>query len=100
MEKIFFRKKSAVTKAGKRILLFLLPVLFLCLQTGCGGGQGTREDFSAYLDRMFRSEITASTLNMHYNLAHPENYGITDYKVTYGSISADADRETGAVLKN
>lgn len=100
MEKIFFRKKSAVTKAGKRILLFLLPVLFLCLQTGCGGGQGTREDFSAYLDRMFRSEITASTLNMHYNLAHPENYGITDYKVTYGSISADADRETGAVLEN
>lgn len=100
MEKNFFRKKSAVTKTGKRILLFLLSAVFLCLQTGCQGAQGTRVDFSAYLEQIFQSEMTASTLNMHYNLAHPENYGISDYKVTYGSVSADDREETGAVLEN
>lgn len=37
---------------------------------------------------------------MHYNLAHPENYGITDYKVTYGNVSAGRDTEAAAVLEN
>lgn len=59
-----------------------------------------RQAFSNYLNRIFKSEITSSTLNMHYTLAHPENYGIRDYPITYGKISAGHGEETAAVLEN
>lgn len=45
--------------------------------------------FSTYLDSLFRNEVTASTLNMHYTVASPKDYGITDYPVTLGTISKE-----------
>lgn len=80
-------------------MLMILAIL-MCLQAGCGDSQGSREDFSAYMNQIFRTEVTASTLNMHYNLAHPENYGIQDYTVTYGNVSADEGNETAVILEN
>ena len=101
MEKKFFRKWFGLQKKNKkwkvRLLLF---AALLFLQAGCGGGQGSQEEFSEYLSQIFKSEVAASTLNMHYSLAHPENYGITNYKVTYGTVSADRGKETAAILEN
>lgn len=37
--------------------------------------------FQKQADRIFQEEMLANTLNMHYTLAYPENYGITDYEV-------------------
>lgn len=101
MGKNFFGEKFRLRKENlkNRILLVILAIL-MCLQAGCGGGQGSREDFSAYMNQIFRAEVTASTLNMHYNLAHPEQYGIQDYKVTYGKISAREENETSVILEN
>lgn len=101
MEKNFFGERFRLRKENvkNRILLAVLALL-ICLQAGCGKGQESREDFSAYMNQIFRAEVTASTLNMHYNLAHPENYGIEDYKVTYGKISAGEGTETSAILEN
>ena len=100
-KKIFFGKKFRLGKEilKSRILLVLFAV-FLSFQIGCGVGEGSQKEFSNYLDQIFKSEITASTLNMHYSLAHPENYGITNYKVTYGNVSADRGAETAVVLEN
>ena len=86
------------------ILFFLFFAAFLCLQTGCstntGGDRKQQEAFSAYTDKVFRSEVTASTLNMHYNLAHPENYGIREYPITYGKLSGDTSMKAAATLEN
>lgn len=100
MEKKFFRKWFKLRKEGIRgkLLIFLFASLSV-LQAGCGG-QGSQKDFSAYLGQIFKSEVSASTLNMHYSLAHPENYGITDYPVTYGNISTGREKEAAAILEN
>ena len=98
--KIFWEKcRLRKGKIRGKIRLLALTAFFILL-AGCGGNAGSKEEFSAYLNQIFRSEVTGSTLNMHYNLAHPENYGITDYKVTYGNVSAGRDTEAAAVLEN
>ena len=98
--KIFWEKcRLRKGKIRGKIRLLALAAFFILL-AGCSGNGGSKEEFSAYLNQIFRSEVTGSTLNMHYNLAHPENYGITDYKVTYGNVSAGRDTEAAAVLEN
>lgn len=91
MKKHFF-KRSAI----------LLSII-LSIETGCAGNSGNRQTqqaFTDYTDQVFRSEIAASTLNMHYTLAHPENYGINEYTVTYGKISQNSEEETSIILEN
>ena len=46
--------------------------------------QSDSERFDEYTDRYFREEIVDNTINLHYTLAYPENYGIDDYEVTLG----------------
>lgn len=51
-------------------------------------GSNTRtfeSQFEKFTDTMFQNEITASTLNLHYTLENPEDYGITNPPVTYGN---------------
>lgn len=44
----------------------------------------SEQQFHRFTDALFRTEITSSTLNLHYTLQTPENYGIEHYPVTYG----------------
>lgn len=88
--------------------LSLFLSLFLAVGAGCANIAGSagenrarvQQEFSDYTDQIFCSEVAASTLNMHYSLAHPENYGITNYKVTYGNVSADSNEEVSILLEN
>lgn len=57
-------------------------------------------DFEHYLDRVFHSEVTANTLNLHYTLADPAAAQITDYPVTFGEISYQDDEKQMALLEN
>lgn len=54
----------------------------------------TVEDFDTYTEELFREDIVQNTINLHYTLAYPENYGITDYEVTLGTYSAERIRES------
>ena len=67
---------------------------------GIPGDSKAQQEFSQYTDQLFRSEVAASTLNMHYTLAHPENYGISQYKITYGSVSQKSKEEASVLLEN
>ncbi len=85
-----------------RLFSVFLAIL-LSIETGCAGNPEniqTQQKFSEYTEQIFCSEVAASTLNMHYNLAHPEDYGITDYEVTYGNVSADTNEEAPVLLEN
>lgn len=79
-------------KAKSKALLTYLSIFVLVLMvfTGCQSVSDTsktaQEDFDAFTEEMFRSELSQNTLNLHYTLAYPENYGIKDYEVTLGAF--------------
>ena len=50
------------------------------------------EKFDEFSKNMFMGEIVENTINMHYTIAYPENYGIEDYEVSLGSYDpSDAE---------
>ena len=56
--------------------------------------------FDAFTESIFREEIASNTINLHFTLAHPENYGITDYEVTLGDLSTNAVFDSYARTEN
>ena len=97
----------------------LLSILLtFSLLVGCGtsvsfGSRGISEDtgaqkysektmvsFNAFLDQFFRMEVTANTLNLHFTLSNPENYGIKETPITLGDLSTQAIDESRATLEN
>ncbi len=65
------------------LLIFIGITLFLF---------GYRRDeklFSRISSHLFVQEMTSSTLNMHYTLAYPMNFGIYDYEAVLPTYSAD-----------
>lgn len=87
-------ENEAKKSNGKVIVLIavLAGIMILC---GVGavlllGNRGSvSERFDAYIDDLFLEDVVGNTINLHYTLAHPENYGITDYEVTLGDYSTD-----------
>lgn len=83
-------------------LLLCLALLF----SGCGQkNPGTEPTptpelpdyvamFDEFTDELFHDEIVLNTVNLHYTLAHPENYGIEDYEVTLGSFTMEELEKT------
>ena len=58
-----------------------------------------REDpFAAFSCELYRQEMTANTLNLHYGLAHPELFGITEYPVTLPIYEAHSAEKASAQL--
>lgn len=51
--------------------------------------QQTNQDFDAFVKELFCNTVTSSTIYLHTFLEHPENYGITEYDVTYGNIDLE-----------
>lgn len=56
--------------------------------------------FTDYVTELFRQEASANLLNLHYTLADPAAYGITDYQTSLGSCSADAPARAAAFAEN
>lgn len=89
-----------MTKKKTLKLIYIGLGLCLTLALGIAAGYGSRqwaftEDgrFEKFADRLFENEVTSNTLNLHYTLAHPEEYGITDYAISLGTISASPSSE-------
>lgn len=92
-----FSNKKAVLFAGTFAAIvavaagaFLLPNFY-----------DENKRFEKQADEIFRAEMTANTLTMHYTLANPENFGITEYEAvlpcysTGNSSAASSDGSTG-----
>lgn len=45
--------------------------------------------FDEFTDGVFKKELSENLLNLHYKIANPENYGITNSKVTIGSYDLE-----------
>lgn len=74
----------------KRKLLSLS--LVFCLTAGllCGCGQKETLSFAEFTQELFENEITSNTINLHYLLANPKDYGITDYEISLGDFSKES----------
>ena len=105
----FLQGGYSMKKRFTRLLALLLTMIFV-LQTGCAGTEpapspGTAADsssaetnaehrkFQKYLDEQFLESVVSNTITLHYTLAHPENYGITDYDITLGSLNMNHAEE-------
>lgn len=81
MLKSLFPKKT-------RPLFFLLPILLLMMlllffkenfpEESVSLNSDSRS-FSSLCETIFKEELSGNTLNLHYTLAHPEDYGIEHY---------------------
>ena len=45
--------------------------------------------FLAFTEELFRRETSSNSINLHYTLKNPENYGIKESPVTFGTFSTD-----------
>lgn len=87
---------------------FAYPLLFIylflcCMFSGCIQHPQKAPGFDQFTEELFRQEISSNTINLHYTLAHPANYGIGDYTVSLGNFSIDElenyDKELLALQK-
>lgn len=48
------------------------------------------ELFTTFTSTLFTNELMASTLGLHYTVEHPENFGISDAPITFGTFDTDS----------
>lgn len=68
------------------MLLFLFGICFFCFKNHFISSD-TR--FQRFTDKLFENELSSSTLNLHYTLAKPENYGIKKAPISLGDMSPE-----------
>ena len=61
--------------------------------------QTTAELFDAFTEELFLNEISLNTLNLHYTLAHPENFGITEYEPSLGSFNVEGMKQSYGAMR-
>lgn len=77
----------------KKYIDIFFFAISLMLLTACGGQQPKDEnnEFEAYTEDLFCSEVADNTISLHYTLKNPEDYGITDYEISPGNFESDPD---------
>lgn len=89
--KAIMKKESENKKAriGLRLagLGLCIAILFTGSMSAFSSLQAKKQpDFSSYTQLLFREQLSADTIGLHYTLAHPENYGITSHEISLGSL--------------
>lgn len=56
--------------------------------------------FDTFAEAVFCEEIAQNMINLHFTLAHPENFGIVDYEVTLGDLSIGSVTDSYARTEN
>ena len=74
-------------------LYLLVPVLFLLTFFLFYSGRDNR-NFNKLTDTIFKRELIGNTLNLHYTLAYPDNYGINHYNPTLPCYSKEAQLQS------
>lgn len=56
--------------------------------------------FDAFTKNVFCEEIAQNMINLHFTLAHPENFGITNYEANLGDLSMETITDSYAKTEN
>ena len=93
MRFLFSYIKSVYRNPRKNINILVAAVVSgsLLLLSACGTEEpgDQNEKFEEYTQEVFCNEVSSNTINLHYTLKNPEDYGITDYEVSLGSFESD-----------
>ncbi len=76
------------------LLIFTALILFLF------GHRRDEKQFTNLTHDLFVEQMTSNTLNMHYTLAYPEDFGIYEYKPVLPGYNADDDRFARLAVDN
>ena len=89
----FLSKKRHLVILGL-ILLLCFGISVFCLRYPFS--QDAR--FQRFTDRIALEEFSSNTLNLHYTLAYPQDYGIKDYTISLGTMEPDVLKQSGKQL--
>lgn len=94
----------------KHFRIRLLWLLFLCLfLSACqppskshssSSFQTEQRSFDSYTDKLFIQEMQKNTINLHYTLARPEDFGIKSHKISLGNLSRKTAEASMASIEN
>ncbi len=92
MKKNKFKKeepmKTFIATLKKQIIPLSLTLTFITsLIVGCNNSE--KQTFEEFTHNLFVNEITANTINLHYTIENPAEYGISDYEVSLGDFSKE-----------
>ena len=80
--------------------VFLFLAIRLFLTSPPGFFQSEDKKFERFTEEVFRSEMSGNTLNLHYTVANPADYGIDTSSVSLGDASPKARQNAIAALEN
>ncbi|MBR4084960.1 MAG: DUF885 domain-containing protein [Lachnospiraceae bacterium] len=93
--------KCNLTHPKKKLLISLLLLSgVLVLLAGFLTTHNDSRRFRQATSRFFREEMLANTLNMHYTIAHPEDFGITNYDAILPGYANSNHQESRHALEN
>lgn len=91
-------QKKRYANAAVALLLAVSMTLGGC-ESAPALGESEEEKFDSYMEELFLEDVASDALTLHYTLAYPENYGITDYDVTLGNYSVEDFEESYADME-
>lgn len=95
---------NKITQISFRGLMVLILVISLSSSmSACRPKKNAEQiqaDFDAFTNEIFASDVTENILNLHWSVAFPENYGIEDYKVSFGSFTKEYEEESWKELED
>lgn len=68
--------------------LLILCISLCCLLSGCSQ-KSAKTDFDTFTEELFLEEVCTNTINLHYTLAYPKDFGIEDYPVSLGDFTME-----------
>lgn len=99
--KQFFRKRIF---SGMCVLVFSCLCFVSCdAPSNIFSSSAIRQEqrsFDAYTDKIFVQEMQKNTINLHYTLAKPEDFGINSHKISPGSLSKEDSNHRVSALEN
>ena len=94
---------------NRQIFLHIIVFCFL-LVSGCSATDKNTPDtsyisdiptptptFEEFTNNIFIEEIASDTISLHYSLSNPENYGVSNYPITLGSVTDAVSFDENAV---
>lgn len=81
--------RKRVMSSKQLLVMCGLLLAFTCCTAFLFGYKRDEKRFANITSELFTDEMKSNTLNMHYTLAHPENFGIYDYEPVLSCYSAE-----------
>ncbi len=94
-----FQKYIAGRKSARLVFVILIGLLVSFFLPGCQKqtAEETNLAFEKFTNELFCQETASNTVNLHYTLRDPEEFGIREAPVTFGTFETDGNMTLASV---